>query len=253
MTQNAPHICFLEGNIGAGKSTFLKLLQQQSNLNAQYLQEPVDEWVNTKDSNGKNILKHFYSDMERFCYMFQSFAFISRVKILDAIDPSVTVVFIERSVFCDREVFAQTCYDTGLMNEIEWITYNKWFNWMTKKYSHIFDNASYLYLRCSPKTSYERIQNRSRVEETSITLEYLQSLHEKHEAWLMDDKANTIVVNAELNFLESHIMLKIIKQLLQQLPIQPKMSLMKPIGDQIKQCLDKIKQHETLINGPKLI
>jgi uridine kinase len=58
-----PAIFFVEGNIGSGKSTFLKNIQshfsndQQTGLfkTSQFLQEPVDIWKNTIDSNGENI------------------------------------------------------------------------------------------------------------------------------------------------------------------------------------------------------
>ena len=248
-----PHICFIVGNIGTGKSTFLDQLRLNGNFNAQYIQEPVDKWLNTKDSDGKNILEHFYSDMETFCYMFQSFAFITRVSQFDEITNTYPIVFIERSIFCDRNVFAKTAYETGKMKEIEWITYTTWFDHMVKKYQQIFDNASYLYLRCSPLTSLKRIQERARGEETSISLEYLETLHQKHEEWLMNDP-KTIILSAEKDLRDKSNLLDIQKQILKELPINFKMGIMKsPTKQQIDQCLDKINKHKEMTQGPKLV
>ena len=42
-----------------------------------------------------------------------------------------------------------------------------------------------VYLRATPETCLERIQTRHRSEEESIDLKYLQTLHERHEDWLM--------------------------------------------------------------------
>ncbi len=42
-----------------------------------------------------------------------------------------------------------------------------------------------VYLRAAPKTCLERIRARHRPEETSIDLNYLTTLHRRHEEWLM--------------------------------------------------------------------
>ena len=202
-----PRICFVEGNIGSGKSTFLQHLSQHPSFkdNSSYLfiQEPVDVWKSTTDSSNTSILQHFYSDMKANCYLFQSFAFISRINQLDNIDKNCKIVFIERSVFCDRNVFARTCYSSGLMSEIEWITYNTWFDWMLKKYTHLFDNSFYLYLKCSPETALHRICNRARNCESDISIDYLKTISSTHDDWLLGNpNTKTIVIDAEQNLLD---------------------------------------------------
>jgi thymidylate kinase len=51
----------IEGNIGSGKSTFLKRLElyYAKNNNFIFLQEPVDNWNEIVDSNGVNILTKY--------------------------------------------------------------------------------------------------------------------------------------------------------------------------------------------------
>lgn len=53
-----------------------------------------------------------------------------------------------------------------------------------------------MYLRSTPEVVYERMKARGRPEESSVSLEYLQQLHDSHERWLMtnDEKFNTIPV-----------------------------------------------------------
>lgn len=217
-SNSLPMIYFIEGNVGSGKSTFLKNIQDLDFMgfsDAQFLQEPVDQWKNTKDSNGINVLEHFYNDMQKFCYSFQSFAFITRIMQLDSIDSQKTHVFIERSVFCDRNVFASAAKDSGILSEIDWIIYNTWFTTMTEKYSSIFDNARYIYLKCSPQTSMERIVQRSRSEENTISIEYLTALHQKHEEWLVNDTyiTNTIIIDAEKNLTDLDELALAVKQI----------------------------------------
>ncbi len=55
---------------------------------------------------------------------------------------------------------------------------------MTKEHDCELDII--FYLRTSPQTCYNRLNVRGRPEETSsITLDYLQSLHDLHESWLI--------------------------------------------------------------------
>ena len=57
-------IVSIEGNIGSGKSTLLKELKKCSDLNNKFVfvQEPVDEWNNIKDSSGESIIQKFYAN-----------------------------------------------------------------------------------------------------------------------------------------------------------------------------------------------
>ena len=56
-------LIYIEGNIGTGKTTFLNLLEkylkrfENINYDARIVLEPVDEWMETKDSDGQNILE----------------------------------------------------------------------------------------------------------------------------------------------------------------------------------------------------
>ena len=43
-----------------------------------------------------------------------------------------------------------------------------------------------IYLRCNPKTAFQRVQLRARGEEKRLTLDYLTKIHEQYEYWLND-------------------------------------------------------------------
>ena len=53
---------FLEGNVGTGKSTFLKAIEEEGH---KVVYEPVGEWMNMMNSNGKNLLQEFYGDQKK--------------------------------------------------------------------------------------------------------------------------------------------------------------------------------------------
>jgi len=169
---------FVEGNIGSGKSTFLRLLSKKYKV----IQEPVDEWTSTRNANGKNLLEEYYSDPARNAYLFQSIAFRSRMKNIIRKDDSI----VERSIYTDKNVFAKACREDGLINDIEWNDYNGWFDWLVQAFD--VKPAGFIYLRCSPEVSYERIQKRNRSGEENIKFEYLRNLHEKHDNWLLNEE-----------------------------------------------------------------
>ena len=89
-----PLIISIEGNIGSGKSTFIKKLEEHWNSSSQldekrifFLSEPVDEWLTIKDENDEHILSKFYNDQEKYSFTFQMMAYISRLnKLKQAIE-----------------------------------------------------------------------------------------------------------------------------------------------------------------------
>lgn len=181
---------FVEGNVGSGKSTFLKLLQHKE---YNIILEPVNEWCNILNKNGKNLLEEFYGDQERYAYTFQSIAFRTRVKNLQNYNNEL----IERSIFTDKNVFAKTCYENGKMNDIEWTDYCSWFDWLSETFN--VKPTGFIYLRADPEISYARIKKRSRPGEETIPFEYLKELHDKHEKWLLNEP-NVLVLDVNDDF-----------------------------------------------------
>lgn len=189
-------VYFVEGNIGTGKSTFLKMIETHY-PECQVIYEPVDTWTSFRDKEGVNILGHFYRDPKRYAYTFQNIAFISKIEKLSEIDKEKTV-FIERSIWSDKNIFAKNCYMSGLMNDIEYQVYLRWFDWIEAN-ANKPEVLNFLYLKCSPETSYKRVNIRGRAEESGLGLDYLSEIHIRHEEWLADEK-NVTVVDAELDY-----------------------------------------------------
>lgn len=66
----------IEGNIGSGKSTFVKYLSKFSEF--QVFEEPVKEWQNF---NGINLLKESYENPGKCGFTFQSYTMLTMLKI----------------------------------------------------------------------------------------------------------------------------------------------------------------------------
>lgn len=78
----------VEGNIGAGKSTFLDIMSDRS-LELQdiieVVPEPVDEWQAVTGVAGAgaepvNLLDRFYKDPKRYAYTFQHYVLLTRMQ-----------------------------------------------------------------------------------------------------------------------------------------------------------------------------
>lgn len=187
---------FVEGNIGTGKSTFLKMIETYYGDRAQVIYEPVDVWTSFIDSEGKNILEYFYKDPKRFAYTFQNLAFISRVETLKTIDKTKEFVFIERSIWSDKFVFAENCFQTKMMTELEYKLYLRWFDWMESEILKDLPKFKHIYLQCSPDVSLDRLRLRNRLEELTVDLAYISQIHQRHNNWLLMGSNNTIVIDA---------------------------------------------------------
>jgi deoxyadenosine/deoxycytidine kinase len=189
----------VQGNIASGKTTLCKLLELQNIDKTEVIYEPVDKWISLTDSDGNNILKLYYDNKERYAYTLQTYAFLTRAKLLKE-KQKKPLRFMERCIMTDKHVFAKALYETNIMSELEWKMYNDWSEWI---YNDIIQSngepSGYIYIRCDPEISYERLKIRSRSEEDTVPLEYLQLLHKYHDEWLLNDK-NVLVIDVNKDF-----------------------------------------------------
>ena len=195
-------IVSVEGNIGSGKSTFVKSMEATfakkgiDNMKMVFVQEPVNEWTQIKDSNGVDMLTKFYGNQEKYAFAFQMMAYISRLSLLKRAyeeNPKNTIIITERSVYTDRYVFAKMLYDNKKIEEVEYQIYLKWFNEFISELP-IF---AMVYLHTTPEVSHARVLKRAREGET-IPLEYLKECFQYHEDWLSKEKSVlTIDVSGE--------------------------------------------------------
>ena len=127
-----PILISVEGNIGSGKSTFLKQLEKNfKGKDIFFLQEPVNEWNSIKNEDNTTILEEFYKDNKTWAFSFQMMAYITRLKSLRDLVKKYgknIIIISERSLWTDKNVFAKMLYDENKISTIDFQIYNKWFD-----------------------------------------------------------------------------------------------------------------------------
>ena len=186
-------IISIDGNIGSGKSTFLKELEKNANslclgeysneYEFVFLQEPVDQWVDIKNEDNKSILSLFYENQKKYSFAFQMIAYISRLDKLKSVleGEKKKIILTERSVHTDKYVFAQMLYDDKLMENVEYQIYNKWFHSFIDK----VPLCGVIYVDVDPKICQSRIQKRARDGET-IPIQYLERCEDYHKKYIQN-------------------------------------------------------------------
>lgn len=184
----APVILSIEGNIGAGKSTLINYLKKNltevEDVPVVYVDEPVEEWSTVRSADDKSMLELFYADPKRYAFSFQMMAYISRLANLSAVvdNHPESIIVTERSLLTDYHVFAKMLHESNEITLEEYTIYCRWFHYFNR-----FEISGIVYLKCTPEKAMEHCVKRNRPGET-LSLEYLQKLQDKHEAWFATEK-----------------------------------------------------------------
>jgi deoxyadenosine/deoxycytidine kinase len=197
--EQQPIIISLDGNIGAGKSTLLAAIHDRM-PHLTVIQEPVGEWMNMKNEKGESLLQLFYKDKKRWSYTFQNCAILTRMlhtkKIIQEYKPSkgkLPIIITERSILTDRYVFAEMLHKEGLLDDLEWELYMKWFD----SFAADLPIKGIIHLSTSAETSQERIHIRNREGEDGIMLDYLQLLDKQHKHWIDTCSLPNLTIHTE--------------------------------------------------------
>lgn len=93
----------LEGNIGAGKSSLLKLFERNKNIKILTFREPLEKWTNI---NGINLLDLMYKDASTWAFPFQNYAILTMMQNhVKKTDEQIKIM--ERSVFSAMYCFVE--------------------------------------------------------------------------------------------------------------------------------------------------
>lgn len=173
----------LEGNNGIGKSTLLKLIQNNM-PHVEAVQEPVDAWA-TEHNNEDSLLARFYADAPRWAYTMETYTMIARVQEhLKAQQIDSPFKIMERSLYSGHYCFARNGYEQGFMSDLEWDIYNKWFNFLVPQKCEA--PRGFIYIKSDPEVCFERSARRNRKGEESVPLEYFKQMHNQHERYLLN-------------------------------------------------------------------
>jgi len=167
------------GNVGAGKSTFTKLIGEELGFETHY--EQVD---------GNPYLQDFYLDQKKWGFHLQLYFLSQRFKQQKAIENSGLNNIQDRSIYEDVEIFARSLYDNGKMTKRDYITYRDLFNDMVP---YLRKPNLMIYLDGSIDTIISRINLRGRDMEKSVDISYWQNLHTRYEDWIKEYNESPIL------------------------------------------------------------
>lgn len=191
----------IEGNIGVGKSTLIRYIKTHSICTIE--EEPVHLWTNY---NGVDVLAANYREPFKYGYHLQSLI-IKTMTDQHRLKPRV----MERSLTSSQYCFAEVMCESQRLSHIEYKMLEQQY---TDSLREIELPNLIIYLRNSPDNIQKQIQLRNRYGESSITIDYLQQLHDKHEKWLMyrnhSERRPILILNQNRDFIRTNeIYLKI--------------------------------------------
>lgn len=113
-----PRFISIEGNIGSGKSTILKIIRENF-PELKILDEPLTEWQNVGEKKDINLLGLYYQDPNRWGFTFQIYAFMSRLTKWSEYSKMTGngIRMSERSLLSDRYIFASIMRDSNILDE----------------------------------------------------------------------------------------------------------------------------------------
>lgn len=173
------------GNIGSGKSTFLRTLEKRQTesrilellpmskgLQVEYEAEPILKLVTEKfypalSAGNADLL--FAAEID---ILWERYLQAERVLR----QPGVVVT--ERCLFEDRFVFTENLVKEGRLHQHQFKAYRLLFDSLSKG---LPSPDFVIYLYTDPEISHQRMLKRGRQSETSLPLQYLKDLHEHYE------------------------------------------------------------------------
>ncbi len=180
----------ITGNIGAGKTTLAEQLAVHYGWEVLY--EAVE---------GNPYLADFYDDMPRWSFNLQIYFLNSRFaqvkRIIDlqrlnqANPASRQTVVQDRTIYEDAAIFARNLHQGGYMASRDYQTYQDLF---TNMMSLVRPPDLMIYLRASLPKLREQIRKRGRSFEQSISDEYLTSLNQLYEEFILSYQLGPLLI-----------------------------------------------------------
>ncbi len=180
----------IAGNIGAGKTTLTKLLAKHYKWEPHY--ESVDE---------NPYLDDFYGAMERWSFNLQIYFLNSRFRQILELRKGGKDIIQDRTIYEDAHIFAPNLHAMGLMTNRDFNNYSSLFELMENL---VTPPDLLIYLRADIQTLVGQIHKRGRDYENSISIDYLNRLNERYEAWITKySKGKLLIIDVNnLNFVK---------------------------------------------------
>ena len=178
----------IEGNIGAGKTTFATRFAKDAN--AKLVLERFEE---------NPFLPKFYEDQARYAFPLEMSFLADRYQQL--IDDLSQYDLFKTSVISDYFVFKSLIFSKVTLSDDEYALYRKIFNFM---YRDLAKPDLYIYLYQNVDRLLKNIKKRGRSYEQSITGDYLEQIHEGYMNFIKTQKdLNILILDiSDIDFVE---------------------------------------------------
>jgi len=165
-------LILVAGNIGSGKTSLTERIGKQLG------------WRTAFESVADNpYLPNFYKDMKTWSFHLQIYFLGHRAKqhLELANDPRSAI--IDRSIYEDAFIFARALNTMGNISELDYHTYLNVFNLVVNT---LPPPSMLIYLKCPIAVLLERINQRGRDIEKTISPDYLELLESYYDDWMRD-------------------------------------------------------------------
>lgn len=165
-------LVLVAGNIGAGKTSLTERLGSRLG------------WRTAYESVADNpYLTDFYADMKSWSFHLQIFFLGHRAEQYLELAAGPQSAISDRSIYEDAYIFARALYHLGNLHERDYLAYRRLFDLVV---GNLPAPDLLIYLKCSVPALMERIHQRGREMESSITADYLALLESFYEDWLQN-------------------------------------------------------------------
>ena len=163
----------VEGIIGAGKSTLIDTLRGAGYVVAS---EPVNQWV----VGSINLLERFYTNPERYAYLFQIHVLETLVQQTRKVQPPPGFHSFQERSLASNALFAKLQHEIGYLDDVEHAAYQQRYEAAVAQPDMRVRGR--IFLNMDVDTAMERVRIRNRAGER-VTASYQKKLFDAHEDW----------------------------------------------------------------------
>ena len=204
MEVDKPKTVFVCGLIGAGKTSFLQFLKDSSDGFAQTLDvidESLHRWQNLA---GFNLFGNFYQNPNVYAFEFQSLVQLTMMEAhVCPLRPNKAIKVIERSAYSAQHCFVRALFELDALSHSQYLVLRNWFDFLVE--TNDLKPSVVVYLDARSDSLLDRIRERDRPGEESITIEYLEHLRKCYSDLLDSEpfiSTPRILINTDVNFCE---------------------------------------------------
>lgn len=168
----AKKLILVAGNIGSGKTSLTERFGERLG------------WRTAYESVADNpYLPSFYKDMKSWSFHLQVFFLGHRARQHMQMACDKRSAIIDRSIYEDAYIFSRALNQLGNLSDLDYQTYLQAFNLVTET---LPSPDLLIYLHCPVPALMERIHQRGRDIESSISADYLSLLESFYNDWIQD-------------------------------------------------------------------